>query len=55
MIFNCLIWKSNGISFNQVIEDELKPNFKVVDKDISDKDVKSSIKYDYKPKRSNLH
>ena len=24
----CLIWKSNIISFNQVIEDELKPNFK---------------------------
>ena len=46
----CLIWKSNGISFNQVIEDELKPIFKVVDNVISDKHVKSFIKYDYKPK-----
>ena len=27
----CLIRKSNCISLNQVIEDELKPNFKVVD------------------------
>ena len=47
----CLIWKSNGISFNQVIEDELKPNFKVVDNVISDKHVKSFIKYHYKPKK----
>ena len=37
----CLIWKSNGISFNEVIEDELKPNFKVVDNVISDKHVKN--------------
>ena len=46
----CLIWKSNGISFNQVIENELKPNFKVVDNVISDKHVKSFIKYEYNPK-----
>ena len=42
----CLIWKSNGTSFNQVIENELKQNFKVVDNVISDKHVKSFIKYD---------
>ena len=42
----CLIWKSNGVSFNQVIENELKPNFKVVDKIISDIYVKSFIKYE---------
>ena len=42
----CLIWKSENISFNQVIEDELKPNFKVVDNVISDKHVKSFIKYE---------
>ena len=47
----CLIWKSNGISFNQVIENELKPNFKVVDIVISDKHIKSSIKYEYNPKK----
>ena len=42
----CLIWKSDGISFNQVIEDKLKPNFKIVDNLISDKHVKSFIKYE---------
>ena len=45
------IWKSNGDSFNQVIENELKPNFKVVDNIISDKHVKSFIKYKYNPKK----
>ena len=47
----CLIWKSNGISFNQVIGNELKPNFKVVDNVVSDKHVKSFIKYEYNPKK----
>ena len=47
----CLIWKSQNISFNQVIENELKPNFKVVDNVISDKRVKSFIKSEYKPKK----
>ena len=51
----CLILKSNGISFNQVIEKELKPNFKLVDNVISDKHVKSFIKYEYNPKKLNLH
>ena len=46
----CLIWKSDGVSFNQVIEDEFKPNFKVVDNVVSDKHVKSFIKYEYNPK-----
>ena len=39
----CFIWKSQNISFNQVIEDELKPNFKVVDNVLSDKRVESFI------------
>ena len=47
----CLIWKSNGIGFNQVIENKLKPNFKVVDSVISDKHVKGFIKYEYNPKK----
>ena len=47
----CLIWKSNNISFNQVKENELEPNFKIVDNVISDKHVKSFNKYDYKPKK----
>ena len=47
----CLIWKSDNVSFNQVIKDELKPNFKVVDNVVSDKHVKSFIKYEYNPKK----
>ena len=47
----CLIWKSDNVSFNQVIENELKPNFRVVDNVISDKHVKSFIKYEYNPKK----
>ena len=47
----CLIWKSNGFSFNQTIENELKPNFKGVDYFISDKHVKRFNKYEYKPKK----
>ena len=37
-------WKSNGISFNQAVEEELKPNFKVFDSVISDRHAKSYIK-----------
>ena len=44
----CLIWKKDNFSFNQVIEGELKPNIKVIDNVISDKHVKSFIKYEYK-------
>ena len=47
----CLIWKSDNVSFNQVIENELKPNFKVVDNVVSDKHVKGFIKYEYNPKK----
>ena len=47
----CLLWKSNGISFNQVIENELKPNFKLVDNVKSNKQVKSFIKFEYNPKK----
>ena len=39
------------ISFNQVIENDLKPNFKVVDNGISDRHVKGCIKYEYNPKK----
>ena len=40
-----------NISFIQLIENELKPNFKVVDNVASDKHVKSFIKYEYNPKK----
>ena len=46
----CLIWKSDGVSFEKAIT-ELKDNFKVVDNVISDKHVESFIKYEYNPKR----
>ena len=45
-----LIWKSVGVSFDKAIK-ELKDNFKLVDNVISDKHVKSYIKYEYKPKK----
>ena len=44
----CLIWKSDRVSFEKAIK-ELKDNFKVIDNVISDKHVKSFIKYEYKP------
>ena len=47
----CLIWKSDRIIFNQVIEKELKPNFKNDDNFITDKHVKGFIKYEYNPKK----
>ena len=46
----CLIWKSDGVSFDKAIK-ELKDNFKVIDNVISDKHVKSYLKYEYKPKK----
>ena len=46
----CLIWKSYGVSFDRAIKD-LKDNFRIVDNVISDKHVKSYIKYEYKPKK----
>ena len=46
----CLIWKSDGVSFDKAIG-EIKDNFKVVDNVISDKHVKCYIKYEYKPKK----
>ena len=46
----CLICKSYGISFDKAIK-ELKDIFKVVDNVISDKHVKSYIKYEYKHKK----
>ena len=46
----CLVWKSYNVSFDRTIR-ELKDNFQVVDNFISDKHVKSYIKYEYKPKK----
>ena len=46
----CLIWKSDGISFEKAITD-LKDIFKVVDNVTSEKHVESFIKYEYNPKK----
>ena len=47
----CFFWKSQRVSFNKAIGDQLKPNFKVVDNVISDKDVRSGFEYECKPKK----
>ena len=46
----CLIWKSEGISFNQAIE-ELKNNFKINDNFITEENVNSHFKYEVIPKQ----
>ena len=46
----CLSWWSNGISLNKGIE-ELKTNFTVVDKVISDKHFESIIEYESRPEK----
>ena len=46
----CLIWKSEGVSFNQASK-ELKDNFKIVDNFITEENVKSHFKYEYIPKK----
>ena len=51
----CLIWKSNGISFNQVRENDLKPNCNFADNVISDKHVKIFNKKNTTLKKLNLH
>ena len=46
----CLIWESDGISFEKAIT-ELKDIFKAVDNVISDKHVKIFLKYEYNPEK----
>ena len=50
----CLIWKSQGVSFNQAIT-ELKINFKMVDNYITDENVNSHFKYEFIPKKIESH
>ena len=49
----CLIWKSEGVSFNQAIK-ELKDNFKMVDNFLTE-NVKSHFKYEFTPKKIESH
>ena len=50
----CLIWKSEGVSFNQAIQ-EPKDIFKIVDNSITEKNVKSHFEYIYQPKKIQSH
>ena len=50
----CLIWKSQGVSFNQAIQ-ELKNNFKMVDNYVTEENVKSFFEYKYITKKIESH
>ena len=50
----CLIWISEGVSFNQAIQ-ELKSKFKVVCNYITEENVKFHFKYDSIPKKIEPH
>ena len=50
----CLIWKSQGVSFNQAVQ-ELKDNFKMVDNYITEENVNSIFDYKYIPKKIESH
>ena len=50
----CLIWKSEGVSFNQAIR-ELKANFKIVDNYITEENVNAYFKYEFMPKKIESH
>ena len=50
----CLIWKSAGEGFNQAII-ELKNNFKKVDSFITEENVNSNFKYEFRPKKIESH
>ena len=50
----CFKWKSQGVSFNQAIQ-ELKNNFKMVDNYITEENVNSHFKYEFTPKKYEYH
>ena len=50
----CLIWKSEGVNFEQAIK-ELKDNFKIVDNYITEENVTSHFKYEFIPKKIDSH
>ena len=49
-----LIWKSEGVIFNQAIR-EMKDNFKIVDKYITEENVNSHFEYICTPKKFEPH
>ena len=50
----CLTWKSKNVSFIQAIK-ELKDNFKIVDKYITEENVNSHFKFEFIPKKIDSH
>ena len=50
----CLIWKSQGKSFKDTIQ-ELKDNFKIVDNYITEENVNAYFKYEFIPKKIKSH
>ena len=50
----CLIWKSEGMSFNQTIK-QLKDNFEVVDNFITEENLNSHFNYEFIPKIIGSH
>ena len=48
----CLIWKSDGVNFNQTIK-EIRDKFKIVVNYITDENVKSHFNYEFIPKKMN--
>ena len=50
----CVIWKTEGVSFNQAIN-ELKANFKIVDNYITEENVNSHFQYEFIPKKIDSH
>ena len=50
----CLIWKSQGVGFNQVIQ-ELKDNYKIVDNYITEENDHSHFIYEFIPKKIDSH
>ena len=49
-----MLWKSQGVSFRDAIQ-ELKNNFKIENKFITEENVNSHFKYEYNPKKIESH
>ena len=50
----CLIWKSEGVSFNQAIR-ELEESFKIVGKYTTEENVNAHFKFEFLPKKIESH
>ena len=50
----CSILKSQGVSFNQAVQ-ELKDNFQIVDNFITEENVNCYFKYEFIPKKKESH